>query len=51
MLIMISRAVGENQLFFPVATTMNHETCISAMSWFREQITFSRDFNDIPLPS
>lgn len=46
---LIAGAVAENQLFFAVATTMKHEICIAAMGWFREQVTFSRDFTDIPL--
>lgn len=45
---LISEAVGENQLFFSVACTMNYKPCIIAMRWFREQVAFSRDFTDIP---
>lgn len=45
---MISEAVAANQLFFSVACTMNEESCIAAMKWFREGILFSRDFVDIP---
>lgn len=45
---MISDAVGENQLYFSVACTMNYKPCTLAMKWFREQIAFSRDFTDIP---
>lgn len=46
---MISQAVAENQLFFSVACTLNYLPCIQAMKWFREQIVFSRDFDDIPI--
>lgn len=45
---LISVAVAKNQLFFSVACTMNYTPCITAMKWFREQVTFSRDFTDIP---
>ena len=45
---LISEAVAANQLYFAVACTMNEQTCIKAMKWFREQIFFSRDYTDIP---
>lgn len=45
---LISETVSENQLFFSVACTMNDSACISAMSWFRDRIFFSRDYSDIP---
>ena len=45
---LISEAVGENQLFFSVACTMNDAACINAMRWFRDYIFFSRDYSDIP---
>lgn len=44
---MISEAVASNQLFFSISCTMNYKPCIEAMSWFRGQILFSRDFTDI----
>lgn len=43
---LISEAVGQNQLFFAVSSTMNYAPCIEAMKWFRGQILFSRDFTD-----
>lgn len=45
---LISETVGQNQLFFSVACTMNYDPCKKAMKWFREKVSFSRDFNDIP---
>lgn len=45
---MISQTVAENQLFFSIACTMNDAVCINAMSWFREDLFFSRDYTDIP---
>ena len=45
---LISEAVGTNQLYFAVACTMNETACQKAMSWFRENIFFSRDYTDIP---
>ena len=45
---LISETVAENQLFFPVACTLNDHACIQAMRWFREDIFFSRDYSDIP---
>ena len=45
---LISEAVAANQLYFAVACTMNEQTCIKAMKWFREQVFFSRDYTDIP---
>lgn len=45
---LISETVAENQLFFSIACTMNDSACINAMSWFREDIFFSRDYTDIP---
>lgn len=45
---LIAETVSENQLFFSIASTMNDTDCIRAMQWFRNQITFSRDYPDIP---
>ena len=45
---LISETVAENQLFFSIACTMNDSACINAMSWFREDGVFSRDYTDIP---
>ena len=45
---LISEAVGPNQLYFAIACTMNETACHKAMSWFRENIFFSRDYTDIP---
>ena len=45
---LISDAVAPNQLFFSIACTMNYKPCILAMKWFREKISFSRFFTDIP---
>ena len=45
---LISETVAENQLFFSIACTMNDSACINAMSWFREDVFFSRDYTDIP---
>ena len=45
--LMMSRATGNNQLFFAISCTMNYEPCIRAMSWFREKIVFSRAYVDI----
>lgn len=45
---LISEAVGKNQLYFSVASTMNEHACIQAMAWFRDALFFSRDFPDIP---
>ena len=45
---LISEAVGSNQLYFAIACTMNESACQKAMSWFRENIFFSRDYTDIP---
>lgn len=45
---LISEAVGPNQLYFAIACTMNESACQKAMSWFRENIFFSRDYTDIP---
>ena len=45
---LISEAVGSNQLYFAIACTMNETACQKAMSWFRENIFFSRDYTDIP---
>lgn len=45
---MICEAVAANQLYFAVACTMNEQSCIDAMRWFREDIFFSRDYTDIP---
>ncbi len=45
---LISEAVGKNQLYFAVACTMNEQSCVSAMKWFREHLFFSRDYSDIP---
>ena len=45
---LISEAVGPNQLYFAIACTMNETACQKAMSWFRENIFFSRDYTDIP---
>lgn len=45
---LISEIVAENQLFFSVACTVNDSDCVSAMSWFREGVFFSRDYTDIP---
>jgi hypothetical protein len=44
---MLKEAVGSNQLFFAMACVMNYQPCIDAMGWFRNEIFFSRDFNDI----
>ncbi len=46
---LISEAVGKNQLYFAVACTMNEQSCVNAMKWFRESIFFSRDYSDIPM--
>ena len=45
---LISEAVASNQLYFAVSCTMNYQTCIAAMKWFRENVVFSRDYTDIP---
>lgn len=45
---LISEVVGENQLYFSVACTMNDTVCSRAMRWFREKVLFSRDYADIP---
>ena len=45
---LITEAVSANQLYFAIACTMNESTCQMAMSWFRENIFFSRDYTDIP---
>lgn len=45
---LMSNAVRENQLFFSIACTMNYEPCIMAMKWFREKVSFSKDFTDVP---
>ena len=45
---LIGDVVAKNQLFFSIASTMNDVDCIQAMRWFRSQITFSRDYPDIP---
>lgn len=45
---LISQTVAENQLFFSNACTLNDEACINAMRWFREDIIFSRAYDDIP---
>lgn len=45
---LISEAVGPNQLYFSVACTMNEPACKAAMSWFREDLFFSRDYADFP---
>ena len=45
---LITEIVSENQLYFSVASTMKDRDCIRAMQWFREQVTFSRDYPDIP---
>lgn len=45
---LIGEMVAENQLFFSVACTMNDNSCIAAMRWFRDQVFFSRDYSDIP---
>lgn len=45
---LISEAAGPNQLYFAIACTMNESACQKAMSWFRENIFFSRDYTDIP---
>ena len=45
---LISEAVGPNQLYFAIACTMNESACQKSMSWFRENIFFSRDYTDIP---
>lgn len=44
----ISELVPQNQLFLAIASAMNEPICISAMSWFREELLFSRDFSDFP---
>lgn len=45
---LISETVAPNQLYFSVACTMNDIACVTAMSWFRDRIFFSRDYSDIP---
>ena len=45
---MISRAVAPNQLFFSVACAMNYQPCIQAMNWFRNKVTFTRNYTDLP---
>nr|WP_236946161.1 ATP-binding protein [Enterocloster clostridioformis] len=45
---MIAEAVAGNQLFFAIACVMNYQPCISAMKWFRESVSFSKDYGDIP---
>ncbi len=45
---LISEAVNHNQLYFSIACTMNEPICKMAMSWFRENLFFSRDYVDIP---
>lgn len=45
---LISETIAPNQLYFSVACTMNDTACVTAMSWFREEIFFSRDYSDIP---
>ena len=45
---MMAKMVGENQLFFSVACTMNDSNCIEAMQWFRNQVFFSQNYTDIP---
>lgn len=45
---LIREAVGNNQLYFSVACTMNEPVCKAAMGWFREDLFFSRDYVDIP---
>lgn len=45
---LIKGMVAPNQLFFSVACTMNDSACVGAMKWFREDVFFSRDYNDIP---
>ena len=44
---LISEAVAPNQLYFSVACTMNEQTCMAAMRWFREYVLFSRDYTDL----
>lgn len=45
---LISETVAKNQLFFSLACTMNDTACTNAMRWFRERVSFSRDYSDIP---
>ncbi len=45
---LIAEVVAENQLYFSVASMMNDEDCISAMTWFRDCVVFSRDYADMP---
>lgn len=44
---LIAKMVAANQLFFPMACTVNDEQCIAAMHWFRNQIFFPKDYQDI----
>ena len=45
---LIAEVVAPNQLYFAVACTMNDQTCVDAMRWFRECVFFSRGYEDIP---
>lgn len=45
---LISKAVAPNQLYFSVACAMNYQPCIKAMNWFRNRVTFTRDYTDLP---
>ena len=45
---MIAEAVAGNQPFFSIACVMNYQPCIAAMKWFRESVSFSKDYGDIP---
>ncbi|MGX8699668.1 MAG: AAA family ATPase, partial [bacterium] len=44
---LMREAVGENQLFFSVACTMNDADCIAAMAWFREGVAFTQDYPEL----
>lgn len=33
---------------FKIKIVMNYQPCISAMKWFRESVSFSKDYGDIP---
>ena len=45
---LIAETIAPNQLYFAVACTMNEQTCINAMKWFRESVFFSRGYSDFP---
>ena len=45
---LISTAVASNQLYFSVACAMNYHPCIRAMNWFRNKVTFTRSYTDLP---